>query len=398
MSPHRRFHVESDSNSAANRAIHARAGQEARGMIRSFHLSPLTAFAVIAATVGVMVLAPVTAAATPTTFEVYMGDSCVNGWAKPSATLHLVWKSGSGVLKADRVFAVLDYGAWVYCAGARTVVQGGDQLKATIGGSTRTFIVPQLKAWTNRVTGVIRGTGPAGATLRVGCGMGWFPVPEPCINHKTVIVSRTGKWSVRWPSDGSDTHPVRWNDGAGDKVEVTTTTPFLTINLGRSTFEGSYIAGRTATVQVLDPSTSVVKASGSAVANVLSGSYKGTWRDASGDSYTIVPGDHIVSNIATSPDWVVPDIQATASASAQSVTGRCIAGWPVWSMEALLYRDGKQLDNVWIEPDDYDTGSFTVDWTREAGYSTLERGDKLMVMCSMGEHGDWAERAILVGD
>ena len=67
-------------------------------------------------------------------------------------------------------------------------------------------------------------------------------------------------------------------------------------------------------------------------------------------------------------------------------------------MEALLYRDGKQLDNVWIEPDDYDTGSFTVDWTREAGYSTLERGDKLMVMCSMGEHGDWAERAILVGD
>ena len=398
MSPHRRFHVESDSNSLRSREVPARAGLEARWKIRLHRIWPLTVFTIIAATVGVMALAPVTAAATPTTFNVYMGDSCVLGYAQPNASLHLLWKSGSGRLKADHVIAVLDYGYWSYCAGARTVVQAGDRLKATIGRSTRTFVVPQLNAWTNRVTGVIRGTGPAGSTLKVGCGSTWYPVFEPCINHKTVIVSATGKWSVRWPSDGGDTHPVTWRDGVGDKVEVSATTPFITINLGRSTFEGSYIAGRIATVQVLDASMSVVKAFGSAVADALSGSYKGTWRDASGTIYTIVPGDHIVSNIATSPEWVVPDIQATASASAQSVTGRCIAGSPVWSMQALLYRHGKQIDNVWIEPDDYDTGSFTVDWTQEAGYSTLERGDKLMVMCSMGEHGDWAERAILVGD
>jgi len=348
-------------------------------------------FAAAGALLMVAAAAPVSAA-TPPQFQVSIGDNCVRGMARPNASMHLVWKDADGAVKANQVITVTDIGEWVFCARATTLVASGDRLRATIGSTTRTFTVPQLSIRINRETN-IKGTGPAGASLKVYCGSHAWEF-EPCTNWSTVIVNGKGKWSLGWRFAGGESTIVRWRDAMGDRVDASATAPFVIVTLDKPRFLGVYHRNSTATVQLFEPSFDGLLAVGRAAGAATDGSFVGKLRDPEGRLYATTPGDHMLANIGPNADWFVPDIDATASAATQIVSGECVERGTALSggFKVQLYRNGRFVDSV---AHLWDPGPWEFNWNEDTSFSSeIRPGDKLTVMCEIGDRGDWAQRVI----
>jgi hypothetical protein len=342
------------------------------------------------------------AAPTPITFDyLQIGSQCVYASASPGSSIELTWRAAGGAVKLHETQVTGEFGDLYYCSdNPSTVLKIGDRLKASDGSITHRLVIPELTINVNRVNDSLKGRGPAGATLRVECGGGPLPRFEPCMWRKLVIASSEGKWSkiVPWDVTGGEMFFVRWKSGSGDIVYAMAITPYVTVTLGQARFSGATGAGRTANLTLADGTTHAVKASASVVGGPSGGTFSGKFRNTLGNGVAVSPGDELSADIAPDADMIVPDIQATASAATNIVSGRCFdTGRSNRLVFLHLFRGGDERG--WSLEDTETDGSFAIDMSADGFRDpvNVKVGDRILVMC-MQTGGDWVQRNIVAGE
>ncbi len=343
------------------------------------------------------------AAPRPIVFDyLQIGSPCVYATGPASVRVKLVWRDSNGALKFRETQVANESGDLYYCPpDLSTVLAIGDRLKATDGSVTHKLVIPNLTINVNRVTDKLKGTAPAGGTLRAECGGGPLPSFEPCLWHKRVTVNAEGKWSKSYPFDaiGGELFYVRWRSAAADIVYALAVTPFVAITLGESTFSGATKAGQTAHLKLHDPATHAVKADDDAVGDDSGGRFEGEFAAPDGASVPVSPGDELTADIAADANLIVPDVDGTASAETNIVSGRCFdTGRFTGTVFIELFRGGERSGWAFGEPDE--GGNFAVDFlTDGTGFkdpADLEVGDDLLVRCQQ-TGGDWVQLNVVAG-
>jgi len=350
-------------------------------------------------------LAPVAlagASPTPIKFDyLQIGSQCVYASANPGSSVELVWRAAGGAVKLQETQVTGEFGDLYYCSNnPSTVLAIGDRLRATDGSIAHRLVIPELTINVNRVNDSLKGRGPAGATLRVECGGGPLPSFEPCMWRKLVIASSEGKWSkiVPWDVIGGSMFFVRWKSGSGDIVYAMAITPYVTVTLGQARFSGATGAGRTANLTLADATTHAVKASASVVGGPSGGTFSGKFRNMVGNGVAVSPGDELSADIAPDADMIVPDIDATASAASNIVSGRCFdTGRSDRLVFLHLFRGGEERG--WSLEGTEADGTFAIDMSADGFRNpvNVKVGDRILVQC-MQTGGDWVQRNIVAGE
>lgn len=348
-------------------------------------------------TVGALVTAfllaaliPATAAAagTPITFSLDVGSSCVGGGASAGASLKLVWKAASGTLKASATVQVNSSGRWSYCASEASgkKVRVGDYLKGTVGAKSHALRIPKLSLFLDREADVYRGDAPAGSVLRL---VYFYESarfhPWEWVAKVTAASDDTWSYLPDYGVTGGDFATMRWRDGHGDKVFVSAGAPFLDVTLDKAEFSGATSANTSVRIAVRDGVTSALRSTGTAITSDYGG-FGGRFRNSNGDAVALRAGDHVIApSIASDADWIVPEIEGTANAATDVVSGRCSdAGTSAGDAFVFVYRTGIRRGYYFLntEPD----GSFVIDF-RELEYlpgsdpANLKSGDRINVRC-----------------
>jgi hypothetical protein len=184
---------------------------------------------------------------------------------------------------------------------------------------------------------------------------------------------------------------VRWANAAGDEVHAWGTASFIQVTLGRSKVTGATRPNEIASVN-LDSGGTATVAGGS-----FDGHFEGQFVDSGDDPVLVEAGDELsMSTVAGDATWIVPEVEAAASASTDVVSGRCHdTGASEQLVNVLLYRHGNERGWALFstEPD----GTFAFNFlTHDGDFWTnvdVRSGDRLVVRCMQAE-GDWVQRVI----
>ncbi len=337
-------------------------------------------FVLIGMALGMILPATVAAASLPT-LHVTLGRDCTDysPWTAES-TFKLVWRNADGDLVGKKTITTDQYGEWEFCAPGGHVFTAGDQLKVTVDADSKTLAIPGLTLNVNRVHDYLSGRAPAGSGLRVHCaGANGF---EPCQWQDGVRTGDHGYWShaVPW-SDGIPAgYPfyLTWRSPAGDTVEVDANAPILRANVGTAKVSGYYDANATTYVRLYD-STMTLKGTALITGAAYAGGFQGTFRDSGGNPVAAEPTDTIKSGIASDSQMVVPQIDATATASTDRVTGQCEQ--TASASNTSLIEDFRTRNRVgWTNRD----GTFNFNFRRVGRFenpANVKPGDRVVVTC-----------------
>lgn len=362
-------------------------------IVRGRGKAPGAAFGALLTAVLFVGTLPGSAAAATSNLAIYLpavGGNCIYLTAPPNKTISLTWKDASGTVKEMKSIPS-GVGDPAYCS-SKNVIALGDKIKVRYGSHSHKLIVPYVTVGVNRITNVIKGTGPAGTRLRIECGGSPFGQFEPCQWTKAVTISSQGKWSARVPFDlfGGWTMSAKWHNAYGDEVYYETTVPYFAVYLGKARFEGVTTPLDSATVTVAD-STMTPKGSGSAASGPRVGSFAGKLRDAGGQLVTVAPGDFVSSSVSKDASFFVPQISATATAGDDHVWGQCELTSSYNGVFVELYRNGRLLGAA---NEGMNDGSFDFNFRHVFPKPVnVMAGDKILVKCIQGE-GDFAVKVI----
>ena len=327
---------------------------------------PATASAAVLRTFGVDGLA------------ITRGDGCLYGNAAPSTTLHVTWKSKSGALKASVDVATVSSGFWSYCSDTAFLAVG-DTIKAADSLGSRTFTMPKITVFGDRVNDLFYGQAPANSTGYVSWQAGLF---ADYWQGADVIASGDGTWSYQDPEEigdliGGILALVTWETPQGDYVSAYGQAAYVTVTLGSSNFDagGAY---QSVMVTLRDPVTNAIKARGS--------NLTGTFTDDQGQPVAVQAGDRIKSKLAPDMDWIVPNIEASANIVTDHVTGRCSDnGLSSHSGVVEVYRTGLRRGFALMGTDE--DGDFDVNFSKRPSYfydpANIKRGDRIVVLCRL---------------
>lgn len=340
--------------------------------------------ALLSALATVAVFPGAVAAAThPITFELYMGENCIEGRASDDATVQLLWKDVDGTRKARTSVVASPLGYWTFCSSRVGVeVETGDRISANDGTSTHLLVVPELTLFQNRITDQYRGRGPAGQIVRLICGLtNGF---EPCQQVWRIRVNAQGQWSLGIGHDvvGMENMGLRWKSPAGDKVNVWNTAPFVVVTIGQAAISGAARSEAAVTVVLMKANTVDIRGTAHATGDLGSGLFRSRFLNQNGNRARVQVGDRVTSDIAADLDWIVTDIDALGDVSTSHVTGHCVQAL---QFTVSLFRDGDQIaGDRWFTEED---GSFDSDFENEP----LASGDWLLVGCQLST-GDWIQK------
>lgn len=351
-------------------------------------LAPVIGMSLMAA---LLMPATTVAASTLAIYVPAIGGECLYFKAPANKTLTLIWKDSAGTLKEQASIPTGVSGDPFYCSD-NNVIEVGDRLKDVIGSNSHKLTIPNITARVNRVTDVIKGTGPAGAHLSIDCGGGPFGAFEPCQWHKNVTVNNAGNWQAQIPFDvyGGFRMHASWFNSYGDLVTRNVTVPYFQVFLGQARFSGIARHDITATVDLQDASM-VDKGSGSGHSDPYSGWFTGQLRDSGNNLVDVDPGDYVSSNVAPNASFQVPEIDATATASDDHVWGQCELVGPYMGVFVELYRNGHLRGAAW---EGFTDGTFDFDFQETfPDRANIMVGDKLFIKCIQDE-GDFAVKVI----
>lgn len=344
------------------------------------------------AAVVIAALAPGSAAAgSALSFSTNLGDPCIYiDGAAPNADVKIVIRDAAGNRLVRENLTADSNGSTHYCAGFG--IAAGQKLRAVTDTDEHALVVPELSIALNRVTDRLKGTGPAGATLKIRCSSADpFRHFEPCVWTRRVTVPGDGTWATSVPFDfiGGAEFFVTWRRG-DDRVAAWGTAPFISVALDRSSFHG---AARSAEVKVIELEG---KASTAVLTDPFDGTFSNRFRDDSDEPVNVAAGDSLNTDIAPDASWIVPEVDATVSANSDEVSGRCYdTGASRDLVQVLLHRSGKERG--WALLDTAADGTFSFDFlTDDTPFWTnvdVQSGDRLTVRCMQAE-GDWVQRVI----
>jgi hypothetical protein len=340
--------------------------------------------AAVGLTVGLLLLAVMPAVANaatpPITFNMDMFGRCVSGNAADGATIDVTWRSSNGTLKAEGT-ADHPYGGGYFelCEGKSTQLRPGDQIKVSDGSYTRQYTVPNLTIHLDRVADVMTGTGPASRTLRLCISTGDFG------RCHSVRVGQDGTWSYNPHHDifhykigyGVSLEWTSPNDDVLSIPEVNA--PFVAVTLGQAKFTGETDPGGNAKILLNG------NASGS-VTGGDDGYFAGKFRKSNGTAVKVQAGDRVHSpSLASGADWIMPQIDGTASASTDVVSGRCYdSGTFSGTVSVDVYRTGRLRGTTSFGTES--DGSFSVDMRRDVGDffenpANIKPGNRVVIGC-----------------
>jgi hypothetical protein len=347
------------------------------------------------ASVGVAMVALLTmplvvsAERAPLRLDISLGGrgNCPVVWAAYDTPINFVWRDSAGSIKTRGSDNTGD-NAWVrFCPtdDSNWVTWIGDRITLSSGSYSRKFVVPNLSLRIDRVANTFFGSGPAGRTVKLEWAEGDVGVT------KSIRVAPDGTWTFapRFDLHGFDGASLSWTSVNGDFVNVGAVAPNIGVTIGKATFEGDAYPLASASASI----DGGRHASGRATAD-YNGAFKGSFV-ANGVKVRVAPGDRLTAtSLAPDADWIVPNIDGTASAASDTVNGRCEdTGTAAEYVRLWVIRTGGHVRGVGLwgtEPD----GSFAADFSQGippwGGSSiNIKSGDRVRVDC-MQTTGDWA--------
>ena len=312
-----------------------------------------------------------------------LGDSCVGGYAPAASSLDLVWKGAHGAVKARTTLATpTTSGYWNYCSGSGATLVAGDVLKATVGQTTRKFVMPLVTATVDRVHDFFYGSAPAGTDVSFDYGSNF------CCSGVAYSGQATADTNGQWqfvPEEGRSLDnywiDLPWTSPKGDTVEAYGNAPSVTVTIGRSAISGWAQPYQAVRLVLRDGTTGARKAVAIAVTDEW-GDYGATFRNAAGDEVPVAVGDRVVGlSMASDLHWHVLNIAATANVAANTVSGTC---GNQSGPEVDIYRRGREVgSSVFADVDDQ--GNFFVDFNGRSNMgfdpANIKHGDRVEVIC-----------------
>jgi hypothetical protein len=347
----------------------------------------------LAASVAALLLAgvlPATAAAAPVlTFGeswdgLMLGSPCIRGRAPVDSAVRVVWKSATGSIKAVVDVTANAGGAWSYCSATRRLAIG-DTLRAKSGTAERTLSMPNISLTANRDTDTFRGRGLPNRTATLGYHAGIF---ADFWEDVDVTADGAGRWSYSGEegdaiATGGIEAEITWTTAKGDHLTARTITPYVRVTIGRSFVSGGNQALGTAVVNLRDPLTDQLRGRATTISDEY-GSFTGSFVDSAGDPVKARVGDRVVSPLADSIDWHVPNIEGSASPATDIVEGRCYSSdiTPYFAI-VEVFRTGQQRGWAYVGLDEL--GAFEIDFWRKPAFffdpANIKHGDRIVINC-----------------
>jgi hypothetical protein len=302
------------------------------------------------------------AAATSPTFSVDYSSSCVvvSGPASGVGTFRHLASDNS--LLEERAVGLNNAGNGagnaVLCLEDAPVP--GQTLWANVEGVTRTLTLPRVSLRIDRSTDVLRGTAPAGTTVKLTV----FHYAKLGVGATTVTRTRTASATGAWSTDltaavnivGGDQAAATHTTSAGDKVTAREISPVLRIWIGRSTFAAGLQTGTGGTVTLRAPSGAV---RGSGVVSAVSGQLAEQFGTFTANGLAAVPrvGDRVSAPFQPSMAFTIPTLTLTVSKATDVVSGACVAGR---SMQVRIVYPGDESSAFFRCPADR---TYSVNWS-----------------------------------
>jgi len=297
----------------------------------------------------------------------------------PNTTFTLAWKDANGTLVARQDITADGYGYWHFCSATHRL-SAGDTLKATNAAGTNALDVPLLTIAVNRVHNYVSGRAPAGSVVHIHCdGSNGF---EPCIWTRRTRAGVNGYWSqpIGWDVQGGEPYHVSWKTADGDRVSAYGQAAFVYAEIGTANVTGAIEANTLREIDLYDASMNL-KGTATAIGSPRDGGFSAVFRDAHDQRVDVEPADTIdASAVASDAHFVAPQIEATATASTDRVTGQCQdTGTSLGYADISLYRTGNLVGFAQQGEDGvFDFNFRHLDAGNEAN---VKVGDRLVVNC-----------------
>jgi len=283
--------------------------------------------ALIVASLAVTAAAPAAAVA-KLQVNVGIGASCISGTGVPRAVHVVSLRAPDGELRGRFRDDATRRGRWFGCFGSdfgpRASINAGDAIKIRVEGRKHTFTVPDIRPRTDRVGDVIRGRGPAGATIQVTVERIEATEEEPGIAREATVDAR-GRWRLDLAGEYDIVGKLRVSTRLDDDGVVTfadSPVPFLALSSAAAAVSGSANPGQTVHLRLVDGDGATrVTASTSPTTH---GYFFMALQDHRGNAVYPRPGDRIESDIAADGDLLIPDSFLKADASESRITARCM--------------------------------------------------------------------------
>jgi hypothetical protein len=328
-------------------------------------------------------------------FEIYMFQTCFDGWASDYSMASVVWRDSAGALKIQGTMATSEYGFYQLCSGNPDIyVEPGDRIRVSDGVYTRKFTVPNLTLQLDRITDLATGTGPHNRTVRICSNWSEFFYGHGPM-CRGVRVGDDGNWSYDPPVDivGGIAAQVTWRSPNDDLTHAEATAPYVSVTLDKAAFRGG-----TAPAVEIDLAIDGVKDSAAHVKADGLGGFSGQFRDAQNRLAAVRAGDHITSpNLASDEDWIMPDIDVAVDKVTDVVSGVCEdTGTSSHRVVVDVSRNGQRQNGAIVGTDS--DGSFAVDFKDLPPFGSsfnIRRGDRISITC-MQTTGDRAQLKLSV--
>ena len=218
---------------------------------------------------------------------------------------------------------------------------------------------------------------------------------EVLVHEREITADQNGKFRLdlhkHYEIDGGDGVGAEWSSPQGDTVNFGADAPHLTVTLGKSDFTGEARMYSTATTRLTDVASNAFLASASATVGFGQG-FKATFRDADGNRHLVAPGDRLRSDIAADASFIVPDIDISADAVTDTVTGHCfVDGRATQGMHIAVYRTGIRRGYVYAGTEADGSFSYHFEKNDFPQPAVLKHGDRLLVRCFQG-NGDIVQK------
>jgi hypothetical protein len=333
----------------------------------------------------VALLAPAAVeASTPITLQVLVGDTCVQGSGGANKYVAATLKTPAGAKRDSFTTMSNASGQWFGCFSfflPSSTINGGDILRVAVGGSSRSVVIPRLLPTIDRVTNTIRGKTAANSEVSV------FVTHHPNFRNSRdfsfeTISDAGGNWSVSTTGTfnliGADEVAAITAIGS-DLFGGQALAPYVLVEHANEVLLGYANPGHDISFTLLD-GHGVPKAHGSTGTNPY-GSYTAGLVGTNGDPAYPLGRDVLRSNLASDATLRVPRSYLHGDASADSVTGRCMANAPFLLLTINDSYTGRTDAR----------GEFTKSVARK---ENLRRGDELRLVCMYRTGDEWIRTGI----
>lgn len=324
-------------------------------------------------------------AAAPISVQVLVGDTCVSGTGGANRSVSAALKTAAGHGRDSFTTTSDADGQWFGCFSLflpSTTINGGDILRVTVGGSSRTIVVPRLTPTIDRVANTISGRTAAREQVSV-----------VVTHHPTFSQSRSreftfdttadgqGRWSVNTTGTvnliGADEVTALTFNGS-DLFGALTGVPYVLVEHANNALTGitnPSVAARF-TLRNGDGATKGMGSTGtSPYPDFTAGLFK-----PNGDAAYPIGGDRLVSNLASDAKLRIPISELRGDGAMDTVSGRCMANAPY----LLLTLNRSYTGRTGAD------GRFTKSL---ASRENLRRGDQLRLACMYPTGDIWLRTA-----